>query len=80
MTRRDPCLLQLKHGALLVLTIIFAVTAGMLIKIYETTMIKKEMNHESYAKNKQAEFLSLKLLRSRCERKLREECNKSLIK
>lgn len=34
MTRRDPCLLQLKHGALLVLTIILAITAGMLIKIY----------------------------------------------
>ncbi|CRK96794.1 CLUMA_CG010199, isoform A [Clunio marinus] len=27
MTRRDPCLLQLKHGALLVLALIFAVTA-----------------------------------------------------
>lgn len=45
MTRRDPCLLQLKHGALLVLTLIFAVTAGMLINIYAMLMIK--MSHES---------------------------------
>lgn len=29
MTRRDPGLLQLKHGALLVLTLILAATAGL---------------------------------------------------
>lgn len=42
MTRRDPCLLQLKHGALLVLTLIFAVTAGRLIRFDKRMMEKNE--------------------------------------
>lgn len=45
MTRRDPILLELKHGALIVLTFILAVTAG---KFYNQIILMNR--HEQFSK------------------------------
>lgn len=44
MTRRNPGLLELKHGALIVLAFILAVTAGELSYIYKMNLWHHKKN------------------------------------